>query len=43
MIVLSGNVTKIYLTGAGTVINNLDLYFQEYMINTKCEILRPYF
>ena len=38
-----GNVTKVYLTGAGTVINNLDLYFQEYMINTKCEILRPYF
>lgn len=38
-----GNVTKIYITGAGTVINNLDLYFQEYMINVKCEILRPYF
>lgn len=38
-----GNVTKIYLTGAGTVINNLDLYFQEYMLNTKCEILKPYF
>ena len=38
-----GNVTKVYLTGSGTVINNLDLYFQEYMINTKCEILKPYF
>ena len=38
-----GNVTKIYITGAGTAINNLDLYFQEYMLNVKCEILRPYF
>jgi hypothetical protein len=38
-----GNVTKIYLTGSGTVINNIDLYFQEYLLNIKCEILRPFF
>lgn len=38
-----GNVNKIYITGSATAINNLDLYFQEYMLNVKCELLRPYF
>lgn len=37
------NVDKIYLTGAGVVINNIDLYFQENLNNIKCEILKPYF
>lgn len=36
-------IKKIYLTGTGTIINNIDLYFQENFINTKCEILTPYF
>ena len=36
-------IDKIYLTGLGTVINNVDLYFQEYFKESKCEILKPYF
>ena len=36
-------IDKIYLTGTGTVINNLDLYVQEYFPSIKCEILKPYF
>lgn len=36
-------IDKIYLTGTGCMINNIDLYFQEYFPSTKCEILRPYF
>lgn len=38
-----GNIDKIYLTGSGIIINNLDLYFQENFLNYKCEILTPYF
>ncbi len=34
---------KMYLTGMGVVINNIDLYFQEFFKNVKCEILRPFF
>lgn len=34
---------KIYITGTGAIINNIDLYFEEYFPNIKCEILRPYF
>lgn len=37
------NIDKLYVTGTGALINNVDLYFQEYLLNTKCEILRPYF
>lgn len=37
------NIDKLYITGTGAVINNIDLYFQETMLNTKCEILKPYF
>ena len=37
------NVSKVYITGLGTAINNIDLYFQEYMVNVKCEILHPFF
>lgn len=36
-------IDKIYLTGTGCVINNIDLYFQEYFPSLKCEILKPYF
>ena len=36
-------IDKIYITGTGTVVNNIDLYFQEYLPETNCEILKPYF
>lgn len=38
-----GEIEKVYITGTGAVINNIDLYFSEYLGNIKCEILRPYF
>lgn len=37
------SVRKIYLTGSAALINNIDLYFQEYLPTYKCEILAPYF
>ncbi|MGN1298808.1 MAG: hypothetical protein ACI4UE_02350 [Candidatus Scatovivens sp.] len=37
------NISKIYITGLATSINNIDLYFQEYFEKIKCEILRPFF
>ena len=37
------NIEKIYITGTLSIINNIDIYFQEYIKNIKCEILRPYF
>ena len=36
-------IDKVYLTGTATLINNLDLYFQEYLSEINCEILKPYF
>ena len=36
-------ISKIYITGTGALINNVDLYFQEYLLDTDCEILKPYF
>lgn len=36
-------IDKIYITGTGAVINNIDLYFQELFMNSKCEMLKPYF
>lgn len=36
-------VRKLYITGSAALINNIDLYFQEYMPTYKCEILSPYF
>lgn len=36
-------ITKVYVTGMGTAINNIDLYFQEYIQNAKCELLKPFF
>ncbi len=44
---IMGNYTerfeKVYITGTGALINNVDLYFQEYLPDTTCEILKPYF
>lgn len=37
------NIDKVYITGLGTCINNIDLYFQDYITSSKCEILKPYF
>ena len=34
---------KIYLTGTLSVINNIDLYFQEFFQTERCEVLKPYF
>ena len=34
---------KIYITGTLSVINNIDLYFQEFFQTEKCEVLKPYF
>ena len=36
-------IDKIYITGMASVINNIDIYFQEYLEDVQCEILRPYF
>lgn len=36
-------IDKIYITGTGCVINNIDLYFQEYFENINIEVLKPYF
>lgn len=36
-------IDKVYITGMGATINNIDLYFQDFMKNIKCEILKPFF
>ncbi len=36
-------IDKVYITGTGALVNNIDLYFQEYLPETSCEILKPYF
>ena len=36
-------IDKIYITGTAALINNIDLYFEEYLENVKCEILKPSF
>lgn len=36
-------IEKVYITGVGALINNVDLYFQEYVPDAECEILKPYF
>ena len=36
-------INKVYITGTASLINNIDLYFQEYLIEVDCEILKPYF
>lgn len=37
------NISKIYITGSGAVINNVDLYFQDNISKVKCQVLKPYF
>lgn len=34
-------INKVYITGTATLINNIDLYFQEYLNEASCEILKP--
>lgn len=36
-------IEVVYITGTASAINNIDLYFQEYLTGVKCEILKPYF
>ncbi len=36
-------INKVYITGTASLINNVDLYFQEYLDDVNCQILRPYF
>lgn len=36
-------VSKVYITGMGATISNIDLYFQDVLKNTSCEILKPFF
>jgi hypothetical protein len=36
-------IDKIYITGTASVVSNIDIYFQEYLKDIKCEILKPYF
>ena len=36
-------IDKVYITGTAALINNIDLYFEEYLENVKCEILKPSF
>ena len=39
----STKIGKVYITGTLSCINNIDLYFQEYLGKVKCEILKPFF
>ena len=34
-------IDRVYITGTAALINNIDLYFEEYLENVKCEILKP--
>lgn len=36
-------ITKVYITGMGATISNIDLYFSDFLKNIKCEILKPFF
>lgn len=36
-------INKVYITGTASVINNIDLYFEELLGGLKCEILKPFF
>ena len=37
------NIEKVYITGTAALINNIDIYFQDYLRNVQCEILKPSF
>ena len=34
---------KVYITGTGAIINNIDLYFSEVFLDNECEIVKPFF
>lgn len=36
-------IDKVYITGMGATINNVDIYFQEFLKHSKVEILKPFF
>ena len=36
-------IDRVYITGTAALINNIYLYFEEYLENVKCEILKPGF
>lgn len=36
-------IEKVYITGTAALINNIDLYFQEYLDDIDCQLLKPYF
>lgn len=36
-------IDRIYITGILSVVNNIDLYFQEFFKTEKCELLKPFF
>lgn len=36
-------IDKVYITGTGALINNVDLYFEEYLEDVRCKILKPNF
>ena len=36
-------IDKVYITGTAKLVNNIDLYFEEYLENVNCEILKPNF
>lgn len=36
-------ISRVYITGLATAINNIDLYFQDFFTEVKCEILKPFF
>lgn len=36
-------ISKVYITGMGATISNIDLYFQDVLKNSNCEILKPFF
>lgn len=36
-------IEKVYITGTAALINNIDLYFQEYLDDVDCQLLKPYF
>ena len=36
-------INKVYITGTLSCVNNIDLYFQDYLGKVKCEIIKPFF
>lgn len=36
-------IDKVYITGMGAIINNIDLYFQDFFSGIRCEVLKPFF